>query len=295
MHIWEARYGIRPSIAVYTPDKNLITDSLNRWNVTFHWPLNELIEMFQHPGILEKYAARVHDEEIDLDYSHCLYVKEPCAIDLSDLYTCMDLKHTVYSDSQDRFAIYRRDTNFLIKKIDFNSRPKTGVIFIECWEENVDWSWHYDQNISPTDNFYQRMINNLWQYNLHDFVFFSSGFGDHKLTSLLTNWASRPWAEHINSIDTFTDHLKHTDIKHWIVVGGHWGICTHDKELGFFNLLKLKQQDPSLHFYSLPDSTVKFLKNHDAKSLLTVCTKQDYVNDCLTWNFKDNLDELLVK
>lgn len=295
MHPWELRYGSKPKIVVYTDRPELITDSLDRWTIEFRWPMDiETVKMFRPPRLLEKYVSRTHDRNLDFDSPHCLYIVEPVGIDLSNLYTCMDLDHTMYYDRQHRFAVYRRDKNFSIKTIDLDIQSKTGVIFIDCWEVNIHYSWVYSNDYSPNENFYQRMISNLWKYNLHSFVFLNSNFGPKPLANLLKGWEQQPWSRKMATIKELQQHITNTGIKHWIVVGGHWGFCTHDKGLGFNNLLKLKQQDPFLHFYSLPDSTAKFVRNNDDLSILTVCTKEDYLHDSLEWEYNSELPELKI-
>ena len=294
MHQWEKTYGNRPEIAVYTSRPDLIVDSLSRWKIQFCWPLDSVITMLDPPKLLEKYVSRAHDRKFDLAYSHCLYIVDPTPLDLSDLYTWMDLDHTMYYDRQERFAIYRRDSNHLIKQIDVNSKPPTGVIFIDCWESNVQCPWMYTDNQPLQEDFYSRMITNLWEFNLHSFVFLDSSFNPQPLANSLKEWNQRPWSINLSALASFEKHIKHTSIKHWIVVGGHWGLCTHDKPLGFLNLLKLKQQDPSLHFYSLPDSTAKFVRNDHKNSILTTCTEDDYCNDSLNWDYNSSIAELKI-
>jgi hypothetical protein len=292
MHHWELHYGSRPKLGVYTDRPDLITDSLNRWDVEFLWPLDSSMIMFSPPRLLEKYVSRVHDKKFDLEFPHCLYIINPTPLDLSDLYTWMDLEHTMYYDTQQRFALYRRDANHLIKTIDLDSKPKTGVIFIDCWQSNLECTWVYNNDYNPTENFYQRMIDSLWNFNLHSFVFLVSEFGPQPTANLLNGWASKPWSRHIASLPGFQHHINTSGIKNWIVVGGHWKFCTHDKSLGFLNLLKLKHHDPSLRFYSLADSTVKFVTNDHNKSILTVCTQADYECDLLNWEWQESLAEL---
>ena len=294
MHEWESQYGARPKLGVYTNRPELITDSLNRWNIEFLWPLQQSSASILPPNILEKYVSRVHDQNLDLEFPHCLYILDPLTLDLSDLYTWMDLKHTMYYDIQQRFALYRRDTTHLIKTVDLDSKPKTGVIFIDCWQSNLECEWVYNTKYAPVKNFYQRMIDSLWEYNLHSFVFLTSDFAPKPTADLLQTWENKPSSKHIRSLSVFENHINHTDIKNWLVVGGHWGFCTHDKSLGFFNLLKLKQQDPSLRFYSLADSTAKFVVNNGDQSVLTTCCQDDYEHDSLQWNWQGLLAELKI-
>lgn len=294
MHQWELKYGLRPDLVVYTNRQELITDSLNRWNITFCWPMDSIIDICFPPKALEKYISRVHDRKFDSNFSHCLYVATPTPIDLSSLYTCMDLDHTMYYDHQERYAIYRRDITHRVKQINIDSTPPTGVIFIDCWESNICLEWIYNNGRIPVENFYQRMITKLWEFNLHSFVFLDSDFEAQALANDLKGWEQQPWSTHLDSLIGFEKHLERTGIKHWIVVGGHWKFCTHDKPLGFLNLLKLKQQDPSLHFYSLPDSTAKFIKNDNECSILSTCTQQDYLDDSLNWDYTNNIVELKI-
>lgn len=293
MHEWESYYGARPKLGVYTNQPDLISDSLHRWDIEFLWPLDSTIRMFSPPHLLEKYVSRVHDRKFDSKFPHCLYIIDPTPLDLSDLYTWMDLNHTMYYDKQERFALYRRDTTHLIKIVDLESKPKTGVIFIDCNQSNLECPWTYNTDYSPTKNFYQRMIENLWQFNLHSFVFLDSDFDPQPLANDLKGWSQQPWAINLDSLDDFQIHVENTGIKHWIIAGSHWRFCTHNKALGFLNLLKLKKSDPLLHFYSLPDSTAKFVRNDSKNSILTVCTEDDYYNDTLNWTYYGNIAELM--
>jgi hypothetical protein len=294
MHEWESHYGTRPKLGVYTDHPELVTDSLNRWNVEFLWPFDTVINTLSLPNLLEKYVSRVHDRKFDLEFPHCLYILDPMALDLSDLYTWMDLKHTMYYDKQQRFALYRRDTTHLIKTIDLDLKPKTGVIFIDCWQSNLECEWVYNTDYAPEKNFYQRMIDYLWDFNLHSLVFLTSEFAHRHTADLLNEWENKPWSTHIESLKVFQTHINRTGIKNWIVVGGHWGSCTHDKSLGFFNLLTLKQNDLSLHFYSLADSTAKFVVNDHNNTILTVCAQDDYECDTLNWHWQGSLAELKI-
>lgn len=250
--------------------------------------------MYSPPRWLEKYVSRAHDLKLDEDCGHCLYMTEPQQLDVSDLYTCMDLTHTMYYDHFERFALYRRDRYHLIKMINLEDRPHTGVIFMDCWESNAEWPYQYDWDYSPLRNFYQRMIENVWQYNLYSLVFTLSDFSPQPITHILQDWAGLPWSTYMSSLDQFVEHIEKTGINDWILVGGHWGFCTHDKAMGFHDLRNLKIQKPFLRFFSIPDSTAKFIRNYDARSILTVCSEKDYITDDLRWDYRGKIAELLV-
>jgi hypothetical protein len=100
----------------------------------------------------------------------------------------------------------------------------------------------------------------------------------------------------------FNEYAQRRDIRNWIVVGGHWPICTHTKPLGFDNLKHARRYN----IYSIPSCTVKWHKNSihitedgseemipGGEQIATVCTDIDYAKDTLNWNkLNDNLWQL---
>lgn len=83
---------------------------------------------------------------------------------------------------------------------------------------------------------------------------------------------------YIPTASAFDEWACQTGIRDWILVGAHWGICTHEKPLGFENLKNLKNA-PTL--YSIPSCTLKWVNQQEE----TVATLEhpDYRNDRLTW------------
>jgi len=208
-----------------------------------------------------------------------------------------------------------------------------GVIFIDCWDQGgIGW---LDQG-GPKDDFYLNMLDTLNQYTIDCYVFhstflsldyvtpevtryfqelvaraeypfeyvqdFVAATGGEKLSRHLLPLTSDPKSIFIPSLLGFNEYTQRRDIRNWIVVGGHWPICTHDKPLGFNNLL----QNPYYNIYSIPSCTIKWYKNSirirddgseemipGGEQIATVCTDADYANDTLGWNkINDNLWQL---
>ena len=82
---------------------------------------------------------------------------------------------------------------------------------------------------------------------------------------------------YIPSISGFGEWVNRTGINNWIIVGAHWGICTHDKPLGFNNLKNISR----INLYSIPSCTLKWI-NPDESTVSTLCLR-DYVTDKLEW------------
>jgi hypothetical protein len=209
----------------------------------------------------------------------------------------------------------------------------TGVIFIDCWDQGgIGW---LDQG-GAKDNFYINMLDTLSQYRIDCYVFhstflsldyitpevaryfqelvaqakypfeyvrdFVAATGGEKLSRHLLPLASNPKSIFIPSILGFNEYTQRRDIRNWIVVGGHWPICTHTKPLGFNNLMK----NLYYNIYSIPSCTVKWYKNSiyiredgseemipGGEQIATVCTDADYETDTLGWKkLNDNLWQL---
>ena len=93
-------------------------------------------------------------------------------------------------------------------------------------------------------------------------------------------------------LQSFEQHYRDRQIFNWIVVGGHWQICTHQKPLGFNNLLEVKKLDPRLRIYSHMDCTLRRTNNDMDHPINTTCKSVDYQNDWLTWQVNGMIAEL---
>ena len=83
---------------------------------------------------------------------------------------------------------------------------------------------------------------------------------------------------YIPTTSAFEQWMQMTEIKHWVLVGAHWPICTHDKPLGFNNLKNIK----GINLYSIPSCTLKWV---DVKSrTVSVIDLYSYLKDSLRWS-----------
>jgi hypothetical protein len=139
------------------------------------------------------------------------------------------------------------------------------------------------------------MKQELAKYQIRNMVFHTGTYGDLPLASELLDWRAQNNSTEIQSIEHFGQHYKQINLRDWIVVGAHWGRCTHDKPLGFRNLLRLMTQDPNLHIYSHSLCTAKFLNNDLEKPILETCLSQDYEQDSLSWKPNGNLYKLILR
>lgn len=204
---------------------------------------------------------------------------------------------------------------------------KTGVIFIDCWDQN----WHWDRKDPPKYDFYLNMIETLNQYDIDSYVFHTSflslnyitqdvikyfrqyvelkfeerdrrqgiqdlldATGTERLSRHLHPLANGPKGIFIPSTQGFIQWCQTSGISQWIVVGAHWPICTHTKPLGFEQLLAYKKERPHMSFFSIPSCTAKWIKTED-EQMATLVTADDYFNDTLHWKpAGEDLYELVI-
>jgi hypothetical protein len=288
---WAKHYGPTPDIGIYTKWPELITDSKNSWNIKFLGNFDG-IRTVDDPKF-HRWTVRVHDRHFDLDYPHCLYIKDPVPIDLSVLKLFMDLKHSVYLDVNEHFALYRRHPEYNIIPVDLTLKPRSGVIFIDCWEKLLTYNWKFSKNYSNPDlNFYQNMIEVLNNYHIDSYVFCH---GHLPMTHYLYDWA-HGFSGAIRSYNfNFVDYYQSVGIDHWIVVGAHWQQCIHNQAIGFKNLRSLIVNDPKLSIYSIPECTAKFMYSNDSlDEVNSTLLEEDYTKDTLNWKYTDALAKLLV-
>lgn len=287
---WSQQYlRHKPTLSVCTDWPELITDSRKIWTVQI---IDSITSRLQREGCvnqLRRYVARVHDRKIDLEHEHCLYVQKPVHIDISDLVPWLDLEHTTYFDCNESFVLYRRNRTWQDQTIDFKSRPKLGVIFIDCWQVLATHRW-----VPPDFDFYQNMVQCLETFNVVDSVFHTGVYGGFPLCNQLAQWKQGRSFCLAQDLDDFVVRYVSKNIKTWIVMGAHWQRCTHDKPLGFHNLLTLKQQDPELRIYSLPECTAKFVSDTIDQPVASVLSALDYQQDNLRWQANKNLFELCL-
>ena len=140
----------------------------------------------------------------------------------------------------------------------------------------------------------------LDKYSANSLVFHTGDFGGFPLATELNSWHDQQHAVDILEINDFQQHYQAIDIKNWIVVGAHWQRCTHDKPLGFINLLKIKHQDPDFRVFSLPQCTAKFMlddcqNDNIDNPITTTCKDQDYYDDSLSWHQQADCFELVCQ
>lgn len=209
-------------------------------------------------------------------------------------------------------------------------KRKLGVIFIDCWSINFEIA-HPD---APNFNFYQHMIDHLSQFNIDSYVFATSfvsleyitpdvvnyiktfvsnnsntllpqqqkalndlmlDSGGEKLAMELQSLYTDPRALYIPTMSGLIDWSQKSGINDWLVVGMHWGVCTHLKELGFANLLSYKKTNPDFfNIYSLPECTLRWTDPVPHRRA-RLCNKRDYDKDYLNWHWENGIAELLLE
>lgn len=172
---------------------------------------------------------------------------------------------------------------------------RAGVIFIDCWQDIMDSStW---PEFSQDFDFFKSMKAHLEKYQPQNLVFHTGVYGSLPLARELEPWYRQGNAVDIMDITVFDQHYRAREIFNWIVVGAHWQRCTHEKALGFFNLLDLKKIDSRLRIFSHQDCTVKFLNDDISNPVVTTCEESDYQDQDtdrrLIWQSNGCLHELI--
>jgi hypothetical protein len=285
-------------VAVFTAWPELINDQHSQFQIVFDKPCLDLIQnTFESQDVganLERYVAWVHDRHWYAEFEYCLFVSEPSQIEISDFLLHLDPAHTTYSDADGTVILYKRGPSWLTKVIDLEKDSiTTGVIFIDCWQQIAEQSaW----SMYPQDfDFYARMKQQLLKYKIKSLVFHTGEYGSLPLSTELQSWKSNPRSCDIMDLTLFQQHYQKIGVTNWIVVGAHWQRCTHDKPLGFLNLLELKKQDPVLKIYSDQKCTAKFINNDLGHPILATLESQDYAQDTLYWKSNGNLFELMLE
>ena len=288
MYSWSLKYASNhPTLGIYTQWPQSINDSQNLWTKKFVGTVPSSLIATQD-NALKRYVARSHDKNIDMDFDHYLYVNKDVLIDVSDFKPWLDLDHTTYCDVSDSFILYRRDKVWQDQIVDLAKKPKIGAIFVDCWQVLESHTW-----VVSGFDYYGHMIKTLESFNLVNLVFHTNTYGDLPLSKGLAVWRkTRDYCD-IMSIDRFKQHYQKRNLRNWVVIGAHWQRCTHDRPLGFHNLLQLKKQDVNLHIYSLPNCTAKFVNNNIDIPIIDVCDVIDYQKDSLHWQWNGNLMELM--
>jgi hypothetical protein len=175
--------------------------------------------------------------------------------------------------------------------LDNSLQSKTGIIFIDCWQSIIDNSqW---VNVPSDFDFYKNMMAVLTANKEKNLVFHTGVYGSCPLSIDLQVWSEQVNAIDIMTLEDFARHYQARKIFNWIVVGAHWQRCTHEKPLGFYNLLDLKKLDGRLRIFSHQQCTVKFVNDDIENPIVTICTAQDYENDNLIWEPHYNFFELV--
>ena len=167
---------------------------------------------------------------------------------------------------------------------------RCGIIFIDCWQDLQDQGQWLD--LDPDWNFYQNMVTRLAVYRPDSLVFHTGDYGGLPLARDLECLHRQSNAVDILKLQSFEQHYTDKQIFNWIVVGGHWQICTHQKPLGFYNLLDVKKLDARLRIYSHMDCTLRRANNDMDHPIKTTCKPVDYQNDGLTWQVNGMIAEL---
>jgi hypothetical protein len=285
-------------VAIFTAWPELIKDSGKNFELIFKESCQQLVQhtfASQDVGAnLFRYVAWGHDKQWHAEYDLCLFVSVPVCIEISDLLMHLDSDHSTYADIDHTVILYQRRPQWKEKTVNVEKSPNpVGVIFIDCWQQIEDKSsWP-----EKPDNFdfYSNMKNELSKYKIANMVFHTGEFGSLSLAAVLESWRLLPNSYNIQHIEDFQRHYLAQNIHSWIVIGAHWQRCTHDKPLGFKNLLQLKTQDSALQIYSHQNCTVKFVNNDLDNPIVSTLNEQDYQLDSLTWKPNGNLFELVLE
>lgn len=108
---WKNLYsGTKPKLYVYTDWPELIVDSLHFWDVEIAGP-RQYTHTTLHLGHLE-FSLREQNSSPAHNDNHVLYVNTDIQIDISDLITWVDLKHTAWIDQQLQFILFRHNNPY---------------------------------------------------------------------------------------------------------------------------------------------------------------------------------------
>jgi len=286
------------TVAVFTAWPELIHDIHNTCNVVLQDSVDSLLISAFGPTTmscqLERYVARAHDRKLHSEFDYCLFVNQPVRLDMSDLLACLTPEFTTYIDQDQQFIFYHRNKIWKDQVVSVEKYPPScGVIFIDCWQSILDHS-EWPDVVSEFD-WYESMSTVLFRHRTNSLVFCTGEYGNLPLSDKLQSWKQQYDSIDCQNPYVFQQYYQSKKLYNWIVVGAHWQRCTHDKPLGFYNLLKLKQQDSNLRIFSHSDCTIKFLNNDLEHPIVSVCNKSDYDQDTLTWKSAGKLFELMIQ
>lgn len=289
-------------VAVFTAWPELVKDKKNLCDLVFLESVDSLlISTFGTTDIpqgLQRFVVRLHDRNLCPEFDHCLFVNHPVEIEISNFWQSIDLEHTTYLDQDNQFIFYKRNKTWTEKYLEIFPNP-VGIIFIDCWQTLHEHSlWPCN---SKGFDFFKNIKEILAKYQPKNLVFHTGTFGGFPLATELKAWQQQGNAidivgDHLESnwpLQYFEQHYQNRNLYNWIVVGAHWQRCTHDKPLGFYNLLDLKKIDPRMRIFSHMDCTVKFLNNDLERPELSTLTARDYEQDGLIWRPNNKLPELI--
>jgi hypothetical protein len=309
---------MKTKIVIFTAWPQLITGSRQEFDVLFEESVDStLIAKFGYPKIdhnMERYAVWTHDRKLYPDFEYCLFMNKPVRLDLTELISTTDQEHSTYVGQHHQFVLYRRSSTWKTKDVFINTltipqsdcpvagetlfQPvpeqipeRVGIIFIDCWQSINDTSTF--KHLPYNFDFYQNMTECLSKYQATNLVFHTGEFGSLPLATRLLPWHREGTAVNIMDIQHFARHYQDRQLYNWIVVGAHWSRCTHEKPLGFYNLLDLKKLDPRLKIFSHMDCVLKFLNDDLDNPEVTTCSDLDYQQDSLTWRITGRVAELI--
>jgi hypothetical protein len=304
----------KTKIVVFSEWPQLLVGSPEKFDVQFEFSVKEtLTNTFGSHEVedgLERYAVRVHDRNLYSDCEYCLLINQPVSLDLEKLLQSTDADHSTYIGLEREFALYKRNKIWQCKTIQapvlpvssLNTRlwtapqdqcPKrVGIIFIDCWQIIADISKWIDV---PQDfDFFHSIKEHLVKYHATNLVFHTGEYGSHSLARQLHSWYNQGHSIDILDLEVWKKHYQAREIYNWIVVGAHWQRCTHEKPLGFYNLVDTMRLDSRLRIFSHMDCTIKFVNNDIERPIITTCTELDYQLDTLTWKMNGRLPELVL-
>lgn len=106
---WQARYGSKPSLYVYTQYPDQITS--NHWKLIPAGPVPDQ-DLIYKPAHLERVI-----QGLKVQHDHALYVVTDRKINADELLPWMDVDHTIFIDKNWEFALHRNDSVYKNKFI----------------------------------------------------------------------------------------------------------------------------------------------------------------------------------
>lgn len=197
--------------------------------------------------------------------------------------------------------------------INYNNFPikfqhgKLGVIFIDCWDQ----PWFTEEfylnirrrlrSLPVTAKVFNTSFMQLDIITQETVNFLKAMPQSQAVKDLIYNIGPERLSRHLYSeLDStsiliptyngFSQYIEMSGIGQWIVMGAHWGLCTHTKPLGFYNLIEYKKSHPHANFYADPNCIFKWV--NEKQNIATRCDWDDFEKDHLNWSRLGDLARL---